>query len=65
MLIYLILNTKSESDLFLYTRNLSNGCLDPVWVQNHLLNLCSRGVNSQRLCSQKAGVLKLSGIKKN
>ena len=39
------------------------------WVQNHLLNLCSSTVDSQRLlCSQKSWcemfVLKLSGIQK-
>jgi hypothetical protein len=28
-----------------------------IWVQNHLLNLCSRAVNSQRLfCIKKASV---------
>ena len=33
------------------------------WVQNHLLNLCSSSVNSQRLlCSQKARV-KCTSIK--
>ena len=60
MLIYWICQTKSESDLFLYTG---------FWVQNYILNLCSGAVNLQRLlCSQKAGVkcaLKLSGIQNN
>ena len=39
--------------LILHTRNLLNRFLST----NHLLNLCSRAVNSQRFfCSQKAGV---------
>ena len=58
MLINCICNTKSESDLFLYTRNLLS-----------TKSLIGFGpVNSQsQLCSQKAGigmVLKPSGIQK-
>ena len=43
---------------FFCTRNLSSECLKPFFlVQNHILNLCSRVVNSQRFfCSQKADV---------
>ena len=42
-----------DSELFLYTYNLKTG----FWVRNHLYNLCSSAVNSQRsLCSQKAVV---------
>ena len=48
-----------DSDFFLYARNLYNEHFKLFFflVQNHLLNICSRVVNSQRLfCSQKAGV---------
>ena len=48
---YLIHHTKSESDLFLFTRNLSNERLKPVFEF-----VFSNVVNSQRLfCSHKAG----------
>ena len=56
MLINLIFHTKSESELFLYTPEIFK-FQTGFCVQNHLLNLCSRVVNSQRFfCSQKAGV---------
>ena len=63
MLINWIRHTKSESELFLYTRNLKNKRYTGFLVQNHLLKLCSSAVNSQGLfCNQKVGVLKISGI---
>ena len=55
-------------DLFLYTRNLLNKRLKPVFeYKSHVLNLCSSAVNSQGLlCSKKIWceifVLKLSDI---
>ena len=43
--------------LFAYQKSLNGTFRTGFWVQNHLLNLCSSAVNSQRLlCSQKAGV---------
>ena len=46
MLISWICQTKSESDLFLYIRNLLNERLKTgYWVQNHPLNLCSKVFN--------------------
>ena len=52
----LVCHNKSESNLFLFTRNFKNECLKPVFkVQNHLFNLCSKAVNSQ-VISQNAGV---------
>ena len=53
--------------IFVYKKSLKRMFKPDFWVQNHLLNLFSRVVNSQRLfCSQKAAacemfVLKLSG----
>ena len=56
-LINLIRHTKSESDLFCIPEIFKTNVLNRFLVQNHLLNLCSGAVNSQRLlCSQKAGV---------
>ena len=54
MLINWILHTKSESDLFLYTRNLWNERLKTVLSTKITFWICSRTVNSQRF-SQKAG----------
>ena len=43
--------------IFLYQKSLKRTFQTGFWVQNHLLNLCSSVVNSQRLlCSQKASV---------
>ena len=43
--------------IFVYQKSLKRTFKTGFWVQNHLLNLCSRAVNSQRLlCSQRAGV---------
>ena len=44
-------------DLFLYTKSSKQTFKTCFGVQNHHLNVCSSGVNSQSiLCSQKAGV---------
>ena len=45
-----------DSILFLlYKKSLKQTFKTGFWVQNHLLNLCSSALNSQRsLCSQKA-----------
>ena len=43
--------------IFVYQKSLKWTFKTSFWVQNHLLNLCSSAVNSQRLMySQKAGV---------
>ena len=43
--------------IFLYQKSLKQTFKTGFWEQNHLLNLCSSAVNSQRiLCGQKAGV---------
>ena len=51
---------------FAYQKSIKPTFKTGFWVQNHLLNLCSRVVNLQKLfCSQKTGVkcfvLNLSG----
>ena len=54
--------------IFVYQKSLKRPFKTSFWVQNYLLNLCYRAVNSQRLlCSQKFVVkylLKLSGKQK-
>ena len=49
MLINWICHTKSESYLFLYTSNhYYERFKSGFWGQNHLMNLCSIAVNSQK-----------------
>ena len=43
--------------IFVYQKSLKQTFKNSFWVQNHLLNLCSGAMNTQRLlCSQIAGV---------
>ena len=45
------------SIFFVYKKSLKRKLKTGFWVQNHLMNLCSSAVNSQRLlCILKAGV---------
>ena len=53
MLINWIRYTKSETDLVLYTSNLLKRTFKRFWIQNHLLNLCSRAANSKGYCVVK------------
>ena len=54
--------------IFVYLKSLKRTVNTGFWLENHLLNLFSSAVNSQKLlCSQKAGVKccnKSSGIQK-
>ena len=57
MIINWICHTKSESDLFLYTRNFKRTFKISFWLHNHHLNFCSSAMNSQKLLSsQKTGM---------
>ena len=56
MRINLICHNNSESDLFLYTRNLSNKLLKPVFEYKSTLETCVCVVNSQRLWRSKKTV---------
>ena len=70
MLINWICQTKSESDLFLYTRNLSNELLKPVFEYKIPLWICVLVLSIHKgYCVVKSWckmfVLKISGIQKN